>query len=470
MKNLFLLVSFVLALSYQVTAQAPEAVNAVTGKYVFIDHYTPYLDGDLADREVMTSALEIGYTRWLHKKFNLHVPVRFGTADTPQSDRRGKAFPWLNVDATVQIKVWDNTKWINPYLVAGIGAVMTNWKDISAQIPAGAGINLRLHPSFYINSQIEYRWDLSEDAKNIHYGIGGVFVIGNVKDKPVDTDGDGIPDLEDKCPLVPGSIELMGCPDADGDGIADADDKCPDQPGTAALNGCPDTDGDGITDAEDACPGEAGPSATKGCPDKDSDGVADRDDKCPDVAGPAHMMGCPDRDNDGIADMDDKCPDVPGDAANNGCPADRDKDGVADANDRCPDEAGPASNKGCPELKQEEKEIVQIAIQNIQFESNSSVLTKESYPLLDQLVTVLNNNKAYHCSISGHTDNSGDDAYNQMLSEKRALVCLTYLTGKGIQTDRLTHAGYGETKPAADNATPEGRRANRRVEFDLQVK
>ncbi len=470
MKKLFLFASFLITLQFQNSAQTPESVNAVTGKYVFIDHYTPYLDGDLADRGLMTSAIEVGYTRWLHKKFNLHVPVRFGTADIPQSPLRGNAIPWINVDATVQIKVWDNTKWINPYLLTGIGAVMTNWTDISAQVPAGAGINIQLHPSFYINSQVEYRWDLLEDAQNIHYSIGGVFVIGNVKKKPVDTDGDGITDLEDKCPLIPGSVELMGCPDTDGDGISDSDDQCPDVPGIAALHGCPDTDGDGIPDAKDACPGEAGPAATNGCPDRDKDGIIDSKDKCPDVAGPANLMGCPDRDNDGVADSDDKCPDVPGVAANNGCPADRDNDGVADANDRCPDEAGPASNKGCPELKKEDKEIIQIAIQKIQFETNSSILTKASYPLLDQLVAVLNNNKAYYCDIAGHTDSSGDDAHNMTLSEMRALVCYTYLTEKGINADRMTHAGYGETKPAADNATPEGRKTNRRVEFDLHIK
>ncbi len=470
MRNLIILTSLLFSLQLTLSAQAPEAVNAVTGKYVFIDHYTPYLDGDLADRDLMTSALEIGYTRWLNRHFNLHVPVRIGTADLPQSTNRGKAFPWMNVDATIQIKAFDNSKWINPYLVAGIGASVSDWNEITPQVPAGAGINFRLHPSFYINSQVEYRWDLTEDAQNIHYGIGGVFVIGNVKDKPVDTDGDGITDLEDKCPLVPGSIELMGCPDADGDGIADADDACPDQPGTAKLNGCPDADGDGITDADDACPAEAGPAATGGCPDRDKDGVADGDDQCPDAAGPANLMGCPDRDNDGIADIKDKCPDIPGDAANDGCPADRDQDGVADVDDRCPDQAGPASNKGCPELKKEEKEIVQIAIQNVQFQSNSSILTQESLPLLDQLVKVLSDNGAYHCDIAGHTDSSGDDAYNQMLSEKRALTCYNYLVGKGISADRLSHAGYGETKPVADNATADGRKANRRVEFDLQVK
>ncbi|HEX2618302.1 MAG TPA: OmpA family protein [Flavobacteriales bacterium] len=82
-------------------------------------------------------------------------------------------------------------------------------------------------------------------------------------------------------------------PDTDGDGIPDKDDRCPKEPGLPALQGCPDTDGDGITDALDACPDKAGPANMQGCPDTDGDGIADNVDKCPTVAGVASMRGCP---------------------------------------------------------------------------------------------------------------------------------------------------------------------------------
>jgi outer membrane protein OmpA-like peptidoglycan-associated protein len=81
--------------------------------------------------------------------------------------------------------------------------------------------------------------------------------------------------------------------DSDGDGVPDRDDKCPNEPGPAALGGCPDKDGDGIIDAEDKCPSEPGPKETGGCPDKDGDTVADKDDRCPDVPGPPENQGCP---------------------------------------------------------------------------------------------------------------------------------------------------------------------------------
>jgi outer membrane protein OmpA-like peptidoglycan-associated protein len=92
--------------------------------------------------------------------------------------------------------------------------------------------------------------------------------------KSVDTDGDGIPDDLDRCPLDP----------EDKDGFQD-EDGCPD----------PDNDGDGIVDAMDACPNNPGPLENQGCPilDRDKDGVPDWEDKCPDVAGPASNGGCP---------------------------------------------------------------------------------------------------------------------------------------------------------------------------------
>jgi len=91
-----------------------------------------------------------------------------------------------------------------------------------------------------------------------------------VAEKPLDTDGDGIIDSEDKCPTVPGVAKYQGCPvpDTDGDGIDDDRDKCPTVPGVARYQGCPipDTDGDGVNDEEDKCPTVAGPKENHGCP------------------------------------------------------------------------------------------------------------------------------------------------------------------------------------------------------------
>ena len=86
-----------------------------------------------------------------------------------------------------------------------------------------------------------------------------------------------------------------------------------------------DSDGDGVPDVEDFCPEVPGPASNNGCPlsgDRDRDGISDDIDRCPDQPGPKENFGCPwpDRDRDGVADKDDRCPDEPGPKENFGCP------------------------------------------------------------------------------------------------------------------------------------------------------
>jgi len=84
-------------------------------------------------------------------------------------------------------------------------------------------------------------------------------------------DKDGVPDDQDLCPLLPGTLAWHGCPvpDADHDGINDEHDSCPTIPGVGRYNGCPvpDRDGDGVNDEEDRCPDSAGTVANHGCPE-----------------------------------------------------------------------------------------------------------------------------------------------------------------------------------------------------------
>jgi outer membrane protein OmpA-like peptidoglycan-associated protein len=68
-------------------------------------------------------------------------------------------------------------------------------------------------------------------------------------------------------------------------------------------------------------------------------------------------------------------------------------------------------------------------------------------------------------SVEGHTDSDGDGALNQKLSVARAKAVMDKLIAMGISADRLKYAGFGESKPIDNNATPEGKANNRRVEF-----
>lgn len=263
---------------------------------------------------------------------------------------------------------------------------------------------------------------------------------------PLDTDSDGVPDEKDACPTVRGSAAAGGCPDADGDGVADSDDKCPALAGTAAAGGCPDSDGDGVIDAEDRCPKEAGTVATHGCPapkvnpDEDGDGLLNEVDECPTVQGPKALSGCPDRDNDGVADKNDACPDV----------------------------AGPKDNLGCPRYQNVTVTGSRIEIgQKIFFAFGLTKILPKSNGLLSEVVQALADHASLCVRIEGHTDNVGDAEKNLSLSDGRAKAIAEYLAEHGVSAARLQAKGFGATLPIDNNATPEGRDRNRRVEFTI---
>lgn len=262
-----------------------------------------------------------------------------------------------------------------------------------------------------------------------HYSVGLSFGLGDG-----DTDSDGVKDSVDACIDVPGLPALDGCPDDDNDGIRNSDDACPLVAGLAAFNGCPDTDGDGIMDSEDDCPKIAGVIALNGCPDADADGIKDSDDLCPNASGSKALNGCPDADGDNVADKDDKCPAV----------------------------AGPASNDGCPE-----NPLSDLSNISVSFELAEATISDNNTTVLNKVLAILNDNASATIVISGHTDNSGAEKFNDKLSMQRAEEVKNYLLKNGIDSSRLNLVGLGEKSPKASNDTSEGRALNRRVDFSV---
>lgn len=102
---------------------------------------------------------------------------------------------------------------------------------------------------------------------------------------------------------------------------------------------------------------------------------------------------------------------------------------------------------------------------SVLFGFDKSNLSDEAKANLDKLVVVLDNYPDTDIEIQGHTDSKGSEAYNQELSVQRARTVSYYLTGKGVQSNRLTVKGFGETSPKYENETEDGRAQNRRVEF-----
>jgi OOP family OmpA-OmpF porin len=217
-----------------------------------------------------------------------------------------------------------------------------------------------------------------------------------------------------------------------------------------------DTDGDGYPDSVDGCPTEKEdgkpPQATDGCPgnsDRDGDGIPDVDDQCPDKA----------EDKDNIQDAD-------------GCPEDdADQDGIPDVQDKCPTEPGkrsPIAEKfGCPSLiEMGEGGTVQL-LKPIEFETGRATIKPVSFAILDEVLDLLKSRPSMRLGVYGHTDSRGIPAGNLKLSKDRAAAVRNYLTGKGIEAQRLESEGFGQTKPVAPNDTDEGRSKNRRVEFKI---
>src|SRR5437899_1485821 len=318
------------------------------------------------------------------------------------------------------------------------------------------------------------------------------------------------------------SVFHLGVPskDSDHDGVPDNKDACPDTPAGAAVDskGCPiDSDRDGVPDGIDKCPGTpagAHVDAT-GCPvDSDADGVPDGIDQCPGTPAGAHVdaKGCPiDSDGDGVPDGVDQCPNTPPgvavDAA--GCPLDSDKDGVPDGIDQCPNT--PAGTKvdavGCPLPVEAVKPTATptppgkcppappgsqvdangclilfapeaarsptpgapprptLVLTGVNFETGRSILTRDSYMVLDAVAASLVANPDIRIEVAGYTDSTGRKFTNLRLSQARAVAVRFYLARKGVPPLRMIAKGYGASGYIAPNNTAAGRAQNRRVEL-----
>ncbi len=103
-----------------------------------------------------------------------------------------------------------------------------------------------------------------------------------------------------------------------------------------------------------------------------------------------------------------------------------------------------------------------IVLRNVNFAFDSAVISPESADILAEAAQIIKD-QAGPVVLTGYTDSTGPDAYNQGLSERRAKSVREFLVGQGVSADRMTAVGMGERDPEYDNSTREGRRLNRRV-------
>ena len=356
-------------------------------------------------------------------------------------------------------------RWGTPYLFVGGGMAQlkpaAGTKEETGGIEFGGGLKMWMTDA--IGLRFEAR-DISfkplqetggqNNFHNVVIGAGLTFAIGGT---PRDTDGDGVPDKNDKCPDTPkgATVDATGCPmDSDADRVLDGLDKCPNTPKGATVDssGCSsDADGDGVHEGVDQCA-----NTPKGA-------VVD-------------SVGCPvDSDGDGVPDGIDTCPSTPKGAEVDslGCPLDNDKDGVPNGLDKCPNTLPglKVDTLGCSiEIVERETELLDtglIRLNDVNFETGKANLLPESYAELQVVAGLLRKWPELRLEVGGHTDSRGSAAKNMALSQARADTVRAWVMNNYPEIDpkTLTTKGYGSTKPRAPNTSELGRAKNRRVEL-----
>ena len=323
---------------------------------------------------------------------------------------------------------------LSPYAIVTLGYLGVDFdvnggEENRPSYGIGGGVNWRpWSDQWSIRSEIRTRVAYEEDfnftdwvwSLGVQYSFGSPFGGGR-DDLPKDTDGDGVLDMWDECPDTPPGVPVnsRGCEimdmerDSDGDRVPDYRDDCPNTPIGSAVD-------------------------DKGCSlDSDEDGVPTDRDLCP-----ASRPG---------ADVDE-----------NGCENDSDGDGVLDQHDRCPDTARGARVDiyGC-----ELSDV--ISLPGVNFATGSDRMLPGAEQLLRDAAATLNKYPNLQVEVAGHTDDVGDATLNLGLSDRRAKTVLDALVRYGVDETRLSYRGYGEEEPIADNASPDGRAVNRRVELRI---
>lgn len=257
-----------------------------------------------------------------------------------------------------------------------------------------------------------------------------------------DSDNDGISDYEEVEVYRTNPLRT----DSDGDGLNDAEETT--KYGTNPFSA--DSDNDGLSDVEEIITYHTNPSER----DSDNDGLSDKEEI---RRGSNPLKG--DTDGDGVGDAQDKCPDVPGFRTADGCP-----------------EAPPTVEVRVRDTVEIIREVRTIekgqsyTPYGVNFKRAKAEIAVESEIILDDVVQWLADNPTIRVEIRGHTDAEGSEESNMVLSQQRADAVKEYLILQGIDPNRLSTKGYGESWPVDTNSTEKGRARNRRIEFYVKEK
>lgn len=393
---------------------------------------------------------------------------------------------------------------LNYYAFGGGGVLSFQVQDIVDNPLNGSGLKLN-YPDFKDESEIDFHF---LGGIGIDYYVTSTFAVGlqgvyhvlctdildgyaQLRDSAVltnpdayaefglklsyflfndnDTDNDGITNERE--------IELGTNPyeaDTDGDGVNDYDEV--DVYHSNPLS--TDSDGDGVSDSEETTKHGTNPFST----DTDKDGLDDLAEITVYHTNPRAA----DSDNDGLNDKQEI------ELGSDPLRGDTDGDGIGDAEDRCPGVPGVQRAAGCPEPSKVEKPLVTTTVVHdtvevvreiktiekgqsytpygINFKRGKAEIAVEAEIILDDVAKWLRDNPTLTVEIRGHTDADGSEEGNMQLSQQRAESVREYLILQGIDPDRLSPKGFGESWPVETNDTEKGRARNRRIEFYVKEK
>lgn len=383
----------------------------------------------------------------------------------------------------------------SPYVYAGLGAYRyarrvsggvaypDNRNNLTIHVPLGFGADLMF--SKYAGLNVDFGVRLMDDLTDYWQGdaertsslerldlyavgrVGVVFAFGSASSD--DDDGDGLTNEEERT-LALDPLRA----DTDSDGLNDGDEVNRFRTNPKSI----DTDGDGLLDADEVLVYKTSPMTT----DTDGDGLSDGDEVVRFNTNPLHV----DTDRDGLTDgeevlkygTDPRAADTDHDGVN-------DRDEIilhktdplkADADGGSMIDGAEVRNRVRPldpndharrdVVKPSSVEIgSSIVIEGITFAPGTLVIERGSEKALQRALSMLREHPMIEVEIRGYTDSIGSYAANMKLSQRRAEAVREWLVLRGIAPQRLTAKGYGPQFPVADNATPEGRAKNRRIEF-----
>lgn len=386
----------------------------------FFDYQGP-MTGDYAQLATYDPGIAFGGYGYINNSLNYSLNTTFAPEVIyPTSENNFISTSMLDVKGMLRWTILHPEKFFVPYIGTGFG-LNTASNNVRLYVPAAVGMRLRFTENFGL--QLESTWQQSlrsGDFQPVSHMVGFVFALPATRKpepKPIreEEPKNTIADLSDR----------------DFDGVPDRDDQCPDEKGLHMYLGCPEPE------TEDT-PGSGAPAA-----------VVD----VPEVTQPEEVYSP-------VGEVTNVDPyDTEGDfaqGASSGQSVSNNSGASVESTARVPASALAALN---------------MELQNVYFDNASYELNAEAISILDRAAELMRENPSLDLQVMGHTDESGGERNNIVLSIQRAYKVKYYLVyERNIPMSRISSDGYSSVEPVGSNATEEGRSLNRRVELQLTNK